>query len=69
MLSKEEEYIIRTRAKGFTITEQADKLGMSIDNVNKIIARLKKKYDEVQKYDPLLPPRKSSAKEIYMDNN
>ena len=69
MLSKDEEYIIRTRAKGYTITQQADALNMSVDNVNKIIARLKKKYDEVQKYDPLLPPRKTSRQEIYMDNN
>lgn len=69
MLSKEEEYIIRTRAMGHTITKQADELCMSIDNVNKMIAKLKKKYDEVQKYDPLLPPRKFSKEEIYMDNH
>lgn len=69
MLSKEEEYIIRTRAAGHTVTQQASELHMSVDNVNKIIARLKKKYDLVSKYNPLLPPRKFSAKETYMDNN
>lgn len=69
MLSKEEEYIIRTRAKGYTITKQADELNMSVDNVNKIIARLKIKYDNVEKYNPLLPPRKFSAKETYMDTH
>ena len=69
MLSKEEEYIIRTRAVGYTITQQAEDLHMSTDNVSKIIARLKKKYDMVQKYNPLLPPRKYSAKETYMDEH
>lgn len=69
MLSKDEEYIMRTRAKGYTITQQAEALNMSVDNVNKIIARLKKKYDAVQKYDALLPPRKHSRQETYMDNN
>lgn len=69
MLSKEEEYIIRTRAVGYTITQQAEELHMSTDNVSKIIARLKKKYDMVQKYNPLLPPRKYSAKETYMDEH
>lgn len=69
MLSKDEEYIIRTRAKGYTITQQAMALNMSVDNVNKIIARLKKKYDKVSKYNPLLPPRKYSAKETYMDEH
>ena len=48
MLSKEEEYIIRTRAAGHTITQQAEELHMSTDNVSKIIARLKKKYDIVE---------------------
>lgn len=69
MLSKDEEYIIRTRAVGHTITQQAMELNMSVDNVNKIIARLKKKYDKVSMYDPLLPPRKFSSKETYMDEN
>ena len=69
MLSKEEEYVIRTRAVGYTITQQAEELHMSTDNVSKIIARLKKKYDMVQKYNPLLPPRKYSAKETYMDEH
>lgn len=69
MLSEDEEAIIRTRVKGYTILQQAEMLNMSPDNVSKIIARLKKKYDCVQKYDPLLPPRKFSAIETYMDEN
>lgn len=69
MLSEVEEYIIRSRAYGTTITAQAEYLHMSVDNVNKIISRLKKKYDLVAKDNPKLPPRKFSAKETYMDTH
>lgn len=69
MLSPEEEEIIRTRAAGWTRTEQAMRLNMSVDKVDKIIARLKVKYDAAQMYNPLLPPRKTSAQETYMDAN
>ena len=68
-LTETEEMIMRTRVKGWTITKQARELNMSEANVKKVIARLKLKYDKVQKYDPLLPPRKFSAKETYMDEN
>lgn len=69
MLNDEEQEILRTRVAGWTITEQSIKLNMSESKVNKIIARLKVKYDNVQKYDVILPPRKFSAKETYMDNH
>lgn len=69
MLSEEEQMIIRTRVSGWSRTKQANELGMSLTTVDRIIARLKKKYDKVQKYDPLLPPRKFSAKETWLDNN
>ncbi len=42
---------------------------MSIANVDKIISKLKKKYDNVQKYNPLLPPRKPSDQETWMDTH
>lgn len=69
MLSDEEQMILRTRVSGWSRTKQANELGMSLTTVDRIIARLKKKYDKVQKYDPLLPPRKFSAKETWLDNN
>lgn len=69
MLSDEEEFILRTRAKGWTVTQQAEALHCSVDTINKKIALLKKKYDKVQEYDPLLRPRKSSSKELYMDTH
>lgn len=64
-----EEQIMRTRVAGWTITKQAITFGLSEPTVNRIIKRLKIKYDNVQKYDPLLPPRKFSAKETYMDTH
>lgn len=68
-LTEDEEAIMRTRVAGWTITKQAMELCMSKSTVNRIIERLKKKYDDVQKYDPILPPRKSSAQELYMDTH
>lgn len=37
--------------------------------IHDIIADLRQRYDIVQKYSDKLPVRKSSKKEIYMDNN
>lgn len=68
-LSKEEEMVMRTRVDGWSRTKQADKLHMSVSTVDRIIKRLKIKYDVVQKYNPLLPPRKFSAKELWMDTH
>lgn len=68
-LTKDEEEVIRTRVAGWTITEQAMKLGMSISKVNAITKRLKIKYDQVQPYSCLLPPRKHSVEETYQDTH
>lgn len=68
-LSQTEEAIMRTRVKGWTITKQAYELGMSESSVKRTIARLKKKYDNVQRFSPILPPRKSSDQETYMDEH
>ena len=69
MLTKDEEWILRTRVAGWSSTKQAVELNMSIANVDKIISKLKKKYDNVQKYNPLLPPRKPSDQETWMDSH
>lgn len=68
-LTKEEEAIMRTRAAGWTITKQALELHMSTAKVNRIIRALKRKYDEAQKTSLILPKRKSSAEELYMDTH
>lgn len=64
-LNERQEYIIRTRAKGYTIARQAEELHLSIDQVNKDIAQLKKIYDAVQVGNDSLPPRKKNKKELY----
>lgn len=69
VLTKDEEMVMRTRVAGWTVTKQALELGMSEATVHRIIKRLKEKYDNVQKYSPLLPPRKKSEAERYMDEN
>lgn len=68
-LSKTEEEILRTRIAGWTITQQAMTFGMSESSVNRIVKRLKVKYDQVQPYSVLLPPRKFSAEETYLDTH
>lgn len=69
LLTKDEEMIIRTRVAGWTRQKQSMEFGMSLSTVDRHISMLKKKYDMVQKYSPLLPPRKFSKEEAYMDNN
>lgn len=49
ILSKDEEAVMRTRVAGWTRVEQSMKLGMSLAKVDKITARLKEKYDGVQR--------------------
>lgn len=64
-LNERQEFIIRTRAKGYTIARQAEELHLSIDQVNKDIAQIKKIYDVVQQANPTLPPRKKNKSELY----
>ena len=68
-LSKDEEFVIRTRAAGWTVSQQAAALNVAEITVHRIISRLKRKYDVVQKTNVILPPRKRSAKELYMDTH
>ena len=67
MLTKDEEMILRTRVAGWSRVKQSMERGMSLSTVDRIIARLKQKYDGIQKFDPLLPPRESSEDEDRMD--
>lgn len=69
LLTKEEEMIMRTRVAGWTISKQAMTFGMSESTVNRIIKNLKIKYDAVQPYSVILPPRKQSSEEDYMDTH
>lgn len=68
-LTKEEEMIIRTRCQGWTVLKQSRELHMSVSSVNRHIKHLKAVYDKVQPHSCILPPRKKSAKELYMDTH
>lgn len=70
-LSEDEAFIMRTRVKdNWPISKQAIHLNRSEQCIHKMVARLKKKYDAVQKESPdIFPVRKKSSKELYMDNN
>lgn len=62
--------IMRTRINNMTISEQATRMNCSKSKIEKTIANLKIRYDDVQKlYPDKLPQRKFSAKELYMDNH
>lgn len=70
MLTEEEAFIMRSRVKGMTVTQQAMELNKSESSVHRMINQLKKKYDAVQAEHPdRFPPRKFSAKETYMDTH
>ncbi len=63
-LNRRQEYIIRTRVKGHSIAEQALHLHLSVDQVNKEIAKLKKIYDITQIHSKVLPPRHKSRLDL-----
>lgn len=70
LLSDFEAEIMRTRVAGMPVKEQATHCLCSVSKVEKTIARLKIKYDYLQKqYPDKLPIRRSSAKELYMDTH
>ena len=69
-LSDIEIEIMETRAlNGWTRTKQAMEYNMSLSTLDRHIKRLKVKYDIAQKKSDILPPRKFSAKELYMDTH
>lgn len=61
MLSADEEWIIRTRARGMPRCQQADALGLSERSLDRAIRRLKTKYDRAQAGSDILPPRRAGV--------
>lgn len=57
-LSEDEELIIRARAAGWSRVKMCHEFNMSLASIDRIVARLKRKYDEVQPYSDKLPVRK-----------
>ena len=66
-LNKEDEWIMRTRVAGWSRVKQSQTLHISLSCLDKKIRRLKQRYDQVQKTNPLLPPRKFSEQELWQD--
>lgn len=65
-----ERQVLETRISGMTIVQQSYYFNLSTSTINRIVARLKKLYDVVQKeYPEDLPVRRRSAREDYLDNN
>ena len=57
-LTEDEDKILTALAKGWSNVKMADKLNMSDRTVSRHLERIWDKYDAVQIYSPLLPPRK-----------
>lgn len=67
MLTEEEESVIRTRVAGWSRVKQSMELGLSTATIDRIIKRLKVKYDNASRIDPILPPRKFTVSETYKE--
>ncbi|MDD6878650.1 MAG: hypothetical protein PUD59_00250 [bacterium] len=63
-LNERQQYLIRTRCAGYSIARQAEELHLSVDQINKNIAELKKIYDATQVNSKILPKRKNNSKEL-----
>lgn len=63
-LNERQETIVRGRARGDSILKLSQALHLSIDQVNKDIADLRKVYDVVQKDCMVLPPRRKNKKDL-----
>lgn len=70
LLNDDEIYIMESRIKGTPVSLQAAHLCVSESTVHRMISKIKKKYDAVQKEHPdKFPPRRASAKETWMDEH
>lgn len=54
-LSEDEERVIRARAAGWSRVKMCHEYNMSLAAIDRIVARLKSKYDAVQPYSDKLP--------------
>lgn len=58
-LTNDQERILRTYVAGWSVVKQAGIFLMSTSTVDRIRSELRQKYDSVQPYSDLLPPRKT----------
>ena len=67
MLTEEEKEVLLLRVKGYTIAETSELMNISDSKVNRIVRRLKIKYDNLQGTIEELPKRKETTKELYRE--
>ena len=67
MLTEEEKEVLLLRVKGYTIAETSELMNISDSKVNRIIRRLKIKYDNLQGTIEELPKRKETTKKLYRE--
>ena len=67
MLTEEEKEVLLLRVKGYTIADTSELMNISDSKVNRIIRRLKIKYDNLQGTIEELPKRKETTKELYRE--
>lgn len=69
MLNDTEKKILRGRIMGITVKEMSVIYDMSESSIHGMVDKLRKKYDICQKYSTVLPKRRMSKEEQYMDDN
>lgn len=60
ILSRDELDVLRDWANGESTTYTATRRNMSVAKVDKLRQQIRKKYDDVQPFSPILPERKSN---------
>ena len=67
-LNMRQEKILRTRAAGYSIAMIAEELNLSVNQINKNIAEIRKIYDATQIHSVVLPKRLKNSKELFAKN-
>ena len=57
ILTKDEEFIVRTRAEGWSRQQQAFELNRSVQSIDRMIKKIKVKYDNIAKHKERSPAR------------
>lgn len=58
LLTETEEKVLRTRIAGWSRVKQSMEMNLSVSTIDSIIRMIGIKYDMVQPYSNILPPRK-----------
>lgn len=70
MLNEDEKYILESRVRGESVTQQSMHLNCSASTVHRKISAIKRKYDRIQQaYPDEFPKRRTSKEEQWMDTH